>query len=37
MEAGAEDLHALLPNFVAVVHIYTSAAITAYAYTSAPR
>jgi hypothetical protein len=37
MEAGAEDLDAPPPNFVAVVHIYTSAAVTAYAYTSAPR
>jgi hypothetical protein len=37
MEAGAEDLDASPLNFVAVVHIYTSAAITAYAYTIAPR
>jgi hypothetical protein len=37
MEAGAEELDTPLPNFVSVVHIYTSAAITAYAYTSAPR
>jgi hypothetical protein len=37
MEAGAEDLDAPPPNFVAVVHIYTSAAVTTYAYTSSPR
>jgi hypothetical protein len=37
MGAGEEDLDAPPPNFVAVAHIYTSAAVTAYAYTSAPR
>jgi hypothetical protein len=37
MGAGAEDLDAPPPNFVAVDLIYTSAAVTAYAYTSAPR
>jgi hypothetical protein len=37
MEAVAEDLDAPPPNFVVVVHIYTSAAVTAYAYTIAPR
>jgi hypothetical protein len=36
MEAEAEELDAPPPNFIAVVHIYTSATVTAYAYTSAP-
>jgi hypothetical protein len=37
VEAGAEELDALPPYFVAVVHICTSTGVTAYAYTSAPR
>jgi hypothetical protein len=36
VEAGAEELDAPPPYFIAVVHICTSAGITAYAYTSAP-
>jgi hypothetical protein len=37
VEAGAEELDAPPPYFVAVVHICTSAGVTTYAYTSAPR
>jgi hypothetical protein len=37
MEARAEELDASPPYFIADVYIYTSAAVTAYAYTSTPR